>query len=71
MLSWKGLCIAIQIGATVGNNSDMLIESVGLWHQLLRQPALDLSRGIGESVEISFTTENIRNPELLLAEEAA
>jgi hypothetical protein len=54
-----------------GNNSDMVIESVGLWHQLLRQPALDLRRGIGESVEISFTTENIRNPELLLAEEAA
>ena len=68
--SWKDLCTAIQNGATVGKNADMVVESVGAWHQLLRQLALDLSLAIGESVEISLTRENIKNPESLLTEEA-
>lgn len=68
--SWKDLCMAIQNGATVSKNSEMVVESVGAWHQLLRQLALDLSMAIGESVEISLTRENIRDPESLLAQEA-
>jgi hypothetical protein len=68
--SWKDLCTAIQNGATVGKNADMVIESVGAWHLLLKQLALDLSLAIGESVEISLTRENIKNPESLLTEEA-
>ena len=68
--SWKDLCMAIQNGATVSKNSEMVVESVGAWHQLLRQLALDLSMAIGESVEISLTRENTRDPESLLAQEA-
>ena len=68
--SWKDLCMSIQNGATVSKNSEMVIESVGAWHQLLRQLALDLSIAIGESVEISLTRENIKDPESLLTQEA-
>ena len=68
--SWKDLCISIQNGATIGKNSEMIIESVGAWHQLLRQLSLDLSMAIGESVEISLTRENVRDTESLLTQEA-
>ena len=51
-------------------NSEILIESVGAWHQLLRQLSLDLSMAIGRSVEISLTKENIRDTESLLIQEA-
>ena len=68
--SWKDLCMAIQNGATVSKNSEMVVESVGAWHQLLRQLALDLSIAIGESVEISLTRQNIKDPESLLTQEA-
>ena len=69
--SWKEICIAIQNGATVGKNADMVVECVGAWHQLLRQLALDLSIAIGQSVELSLTRENLRNPESLISEAAA
>ena len=68
--SWKDICVAIQNDATINKNSEMLIESVGAWHQLLRQLSLDLSMAIGRSVEISLTRENIRDTESLLVQEA-
>lgn len=68
--SWKDLCVAVQNGATISKNAEMVVESVGAWHQLLRQLALDLSMAIGESVEISLTRENLRNPDSLLEQEA-
>jgi hypothetical protein len=68
--SWKDLSTAIQNGATIGKNSQMVVESVASWHQLLRQLALDLSMAIGDSVEINLTRENFRDPESLLNNEA-
>ena len=68
--SWKDLCVAIQNGATTSKNSDMVVESVGAWHQLLRQISLDLSIAIGEPVDINLTRENMRDPESLLVSEA-
>jgi len=67
--SWKDLCSAIQNDATVGKNSDMVIESVGAWHQLMRQLALDLSIAIGQSVELYLSRENKKDPSSLLSEE--
>ena len=69
--SWKELCTAIQNDATISKNSEMVIESVGAWHQLLRQLALDLSMAIGESVEISLTRENMKDSDSLFTQEAA
>ncbi len=68
--SWKDLCMAIQNGATIGKSSEIVLESVGAWYQLLRQQALDLSMAIGESVEIHLTREHMRDPESLLAQGA-
>jgi len=68
--SWKDLCTAIQNGATISKTSEMVLESVGAWHQLLRQLALDLSMAIGDSVKISLTKENRRDPVSLLTQEA-
>ena len=69
--SWKELCAAIQNGATVAKSSEMVIESVAAWHQLLRQLSLDLSIAIGESVQISLTRENKKDPDSLLNQEAS
>jgi hypothetical protein len=69
--SWKDLCSAIQNGATISKNSDMVLESVGAWHQLLRQLSLDLGLAIGESVAIGLTRENLKDPETLQLQEAA
>ena len=68
--TWKDLCSAIQNGATVGKNSEMVVESVGAWHQLMRQLTLDLSIAIGQSVELSLSRENKKDPSTLLQEEA-
>ena len=67
--SWKDLRSAIQNDATVGKNSDMVVESVGAWHQLMRQLALDLSIAIGQSVELYLSRENKKDPSSLLSEE--
>ena len=69
--SWKDLCSAIQNGATISKNSEIVLESVGAWHQLLRQLSLDLGLAIGESVAIDLTRENLRDPESLQLQEAA
>jgi len=66
---WKDLCSAIQNGATISKSSDMVVESVGAWHQLMRQLALDLSIAIGKSVELHLSRENKRNSSSLLLEE--
>lgn len=67
--TWKDLCSAIQNDATIGKNSDMVVESVGAWYQLIRQLALDLSIAIGQSVELHLSRENKRDPSTLLSEE--
>ena len=69
--SWKDLCSAIQNGATISKDADMIVESVGAWHQLLRQLSLDLSIAIGEPVKINLTRENKKDPESLLIQESA
>lgn len=66
--TWKDLCSAIQNDASIGKNSEMVVQSVGAWHQLMRQLALDLSISIGQLVELYLSRENKRDPSSLLLE---
>lgn len=67
--TWRDLCVAIRNGAAVDKNSEMVLESVAAWHQLLRQLSLDLSIAIGNSVKMGLTRENVKNPESFLVQE--
>jgi hypothetical protein len=67
--SWKCLCSAIQNGAAIGKSSNMVIESIGAWHQLMRQLTLDLSITLGQSVQLHLSREKKKIPSVLLSEE--
>lgn len=68
---WKDVCTAIQQGAPLNRNSEILSDSVASWHQLLRYLAIQLSVAIGKPVMIALNRARYKDAELNFNEDVS
>jgi hypothetical protein len=66
---WKDLCLAVQNGSKLNRNSELVVDSVAAWHQLLRQLSLDLSMAVGSPVEICLSRSRDKDADANLVQD--
>ena len=59
---WKDVCASVQHSVPLAKNSDVVIASVGEWHQLVRYLSLKLSMSIVRNVNVYIKRTHSNNP---------
>ena len=68
---WKDLCLAVQNRTKLTRNSEVVLEGVAGWNQLIRQISLDLSIALGRPVDISLSRERGKDSNANLVEDCS
>ncbi len=69
--TWKDICRSAQNRLTLKKNSNEVRDSVGSWHQFVRNIALHLSAAIGETVTVHLTRAHKENAANRLEDDSA
>lgn len=69
--TWKDVCSSVQNRITLKKTAQEVIDSVGSWHQFIRNVSLHLSLAIGETTTIFLKKAHRDDPNKRLDDDAA